>query len=188
MRPSVPNSTAFDRWNACAARVSPTVNTATPDVAEPIIAKQLASSFGMRRPTNTTTIPNTGAQRSGDFNPDLSPDTTCARWDDAAEGVLVPELPISRRTMAVGTTRLMARATRPTVPALVSPTKGWSTPIPKTGSCAPTSPPTFMNDPLSVLAFSLELHPCSESEDNGAIPASTHVGVILDHGLQEEHR
>src|SRR5258708_30195390 len=44
-----------------------------------------------------------------------------------------------------------------------------------------------MNDPLSVLAFSLELHLCSESEDNGAIRASAHVGVILDHRLQKEH-
>src|SRR6267143_287927 len=56
-----------------------------------------------------------------------------------------------------------------------------------TGSSAPTSPPTFMNDPLSVLASCLELHLCSKSEDNGAIPASAHVGVILDHRLQKEH-
>src|SRR5258708_13974300 len=57
-----------------------------------------------------------------------------------------------------------------------------------TGSSDPTSPPTFMNDPLSVLASSLELHLCSESEDNSASGASAHVGVILDHRLQKEHR
>src|SRR5258706_949734 len=56
-----------------------------------------------------------------------------------------------------------------------------------TGSSAPTSPPTFMNDPLSVLASCIEVHLCSKSEDNGAIPASAHVGVILDHQLQKEH-
>src|SRR5258708_39908919 len=88
----------------------------------------------MRRPTSTTTMPNTGPQRSGDLNPDLSPDSTCARReDDAAGAAPLPELPISRRIMAVGTTRLMANATSPTVPALVSPGKGWSTAIPKTG-------------------------------------------------------
>jgi len=32
-----------------------------------------------------------------------------------------------------------------------------------------------MNDPLSVLASWLELHLCSESEDNGAIRASADV-------------
>src|SRR6266403_3524789 len=56
-----------------------------------------------------------------------------------------------------------------------------------TGSSAPTSPPIFMNDPLSVLASWLELHLCSESEDNGAIRASADVGVILDHRLQKQH-
>src|SRR5258707_3237771 len=134
MRPSVPKSTAFDRWKACAARVNPTVNTATPDVAEPIISKQAAIAFGMRRPTSTTTMPNTGPQRSGDFNPDLSPDSTCARCeDDTVDATPVPELSDSRRITAVGTTRFMAKATSPTVPVLVSPSKGWSTAIPKTG-------------------------------------------------------
>src|SRR5258706_1751731 len=57
-----------------------------------------------------------------------------------------------------------------------------------TGSSAPTSPPTFMSDPLSVLASCLELHLGSESEDNGAIRASADVGVILDHRLHKEHR
>src|SRR5713226_717339 len=152
MRPSVAKSTAFDRWKACAARVSPTVNTATPDVAEPIIAKQLATSFGMRRPTSTATMPNTGPQRSGDFNPDLSPDSTCARWeDDAAEAAPVPELSDSRRIMAVGTTRFMAKATSPTVPALVSPSKGWSTAIPKTG----------VADVASIRAQMIEPGPCN---------------------------
>ena len=83
MRPSVARTTAFDRWKACAARVSPTVNTATPDVAEPIISKQLAIGFGIRRLTSTTTMPNTGPQSSGDFNPDFSPDRTCARREYA---------------------------------------------------------------------------------------------------------
>src|SRR5258708_18424245 len=122
MRPSVAKSTAFDRWKACAARVSPTVNTATPDVAEPIIAKQLATSFGMRRPSKTIAIPITGAQRSGDFNPDLSPDSTCARGDDMPEAALVPEL--SSRIMAVGTTRFMAKATKAPGAAGGSPGKG----------------------------------------------------------------
>src|SRR6266404_9485078 len=120
MRPSVLKSTALERWNACAASVSPTVNTATPDVAEPIIAKQLATSFGMRRPTNTTTIPNTGAHRSGDFNPDLSPDTICTRRaDDVAEPASLPELPISRRMMAVGTVGLVALAINLVVPTAI---------------------------------------------------------------------
>src|SRR6266849_6444655 len=44
-----------------------------------------------------------------------------------------------------------------------------------------------MNDPLSLLASCLELHLCSESEDNGSIRASADVGVILDHRLQKEH-
>src|SRR5260370_36465850 len=126
MRPSVLKSTALERWNACAASVSPTVNTATPDVAEPIIAKQLATSFGMRRPSNTTTIPNTGAQRRGDFNPDLSPDSTCARADDAPEAAPVPEL--SSRIMADGTKRIIGRATNSPAPALVVAHKGLGTP------------------------------------------------------------
>src|ERR1700694_3739970 len=46
MLPSVPRSTTFDRWKECAARVRPTVNTATPDVADPIIEKELAIAFG----------------------------------------------------------------------------------------------------------------------------------------------
>src|SRR5258708_12220512 len=92
MRPSVLKSTALERWNACAASVSPTGNTATPDVAEPIIAKQLATSFGMRRPSNTTTIPNTGAQKRGHFNPDLSPDSTCTRADAAPKPAPPPQL------------------------------------------------------------------------------------------------
>src|SRR5258705_12720572 len=117
MRPSVLKSTALERWNACAASVSPTVNTATPDVAEPIIAKQLATSFGMRRPTNTTKIPNTGAQRSGDFNPDLSPDSTFARGDDTAEAP--PPAPQLRvRLMGDGTPSFIATATIPPEPAL----------------------------------------------------------------------
>src|SRR6266404_3566544 len=149
MRPSVLKSTALERWNACAASVSPTVNTATPDVAEPIIAKQLATSFGMRRPSNTTTIPNTGAQRRGDFNPDLSPDSTCARADDAPEAAPVPEL--SSRIMAVGTTRFMARATSPTVPVLLSPSNGWSTATPKTG----------VADVASISAQIIEAGPCN---------------------------
>src|SRR5258708_12559099 len=131
MRPSVLKSTALERWNACAASVSPTVNTATPDVAEPIIAKQLATSFGMRRPSNTTTIPNTGAQRRGDFNPDLSPDSTCARADDAPEAAPVPEL--SSRIMAVGTTKFIAKATNPPRPPPFSPPHRWNPPTPKTG-------------------------------------------------------
>src|SRR5258708_18505886 len=101
MRPSVAKSTAFDRWKACAARVSPTVNTATPDAAEPIIAKQLATSFGMRRPSKTIAIPITGAQRSGDFNPDLSPDSTCARGDGMPEAALDPELARSISAVAM---------------------------------------------------------------------------------------
>src|SRR5260370_30357543 len=125
MRPSVLKSTALERWNACAASVSPTVNTATPDVAEPIIAKQLATSFGMRRPSNTTTIPNTGAQRRGDFNPDLSPDSTCARADDAPEAAPVPEL--SSRIMAGGTTKFIGKAKKPTGPPPVLPRHRWST-------------------------------------------------------------
>src|SRR5258708_20144753 len=86
MRPSVPKSTAFDRWKGCAARVSPTVNTATPDVADPIIPKLLAMAFGRRRPTSTAAIPNTGPQRSGDFTPALSPESTCAGQEDAPAG------------------------------------------------------------------------------------------------------
>src|SRR4030081_2688384 len=134
MRPSVPKSTAFDRWKECAARVSPTVNTATPDVADPIIRKQAATAFGIRRPTSTVRIPNTGPHRRGDFNPDLTPERTCARREDApAEAAPSPDPSTSRRMIADGTTRLMAKATSPTVPALVSPSNGWSTAIPKTG-------------------------------------------------------
>src|SRR6266851_2619853 len=46
-RPRAPSSTAFDKWKECAARVRPTANTATPEVAEPLIEKELATSFGM---------------------------------------------------------------------------------------------------------------------------------------------
>src|SRR5260370_40620146 len=88
----------------------------------------------MRRFASTVRIPNTGPQRRGDFIPDLSPESTCAcREDDPADAALVRELSVSRRIIAVGTTRLMAKATSPTVPALVSPSKGLSTAIPKTG-------------------------------------------------------
>jgi hypothetical protein len=34
---------------------------------------------------------------------------------------------------------------------------------------------------------SLELHLCSESEDDSTLPAPSHVRVVLDHGLQKEH-
>jgi hypothetical protein len=40
---------------------------------------------------------------------------------------------ISRKMMAIGMTKLIASATRPTVPALVLPSNGWSTAMPKTG-------------------------------------------------------
>src|SRR5260370_37762992 len=131
MRPSVLKSTALERWNACDASVSPTVNTATPDVAETIIANQLATSFGMRRPSNTTTIPNTGAQRRGDFNPDLTPDSTCARADDAPEAAPVPEL--SSRIMAVRNTRFMGRDKKPPWPPPFLSSNTWGTATPKTG-------------------------------------------------------
>src|SRR5260370_34815149 len=91
-------------------------------------------TLGMWRPTNTAITPSTGAQSRGDCSPALSPDSTSVRCeDDAADAVAAPELPTSSRTMAVGTTKLMANATSPTVPALVSPSKGCSTAMPKTG-------------------------------------------------------
>src|SRR6266481_5783435 len=96
-------------------------------------------------------MPNMGPQRSGDFNPDLSPDSACARGDDTAEAAPpVPELSDSSRIMAVGTTRFMARATSPTVPALVSPSRGWSTEIPKTG----------VADVVIIRAQMIEVVPC----------------------------
>src|SRR6202051_314969 len=54
-----------------------------------------------------------------------------------------------------------------------------------TGSNAPTSPPMFMSD--SFLR-SLELHLRSESENYGALRSSSHVRVVLNDRLQEEHR
>src|SRR5271154_4015050 len=53
-----------------------------------------------------------------------------------------------------------------------------------TGSSALTSPPMFMSD--SFLR-SLELDLSSESEDDRALRASSHVFVVLDDRLQEEH-
>src|SRR5882762_1691514 len=95
-------------------------------------------------------MPSTGPQSSGDFDPDLSPDSACARGDETAEAAPpVPEL--SSRIMAVGTTRFMARATSPTVPALLSPSNGWSTATPKTG----------VADVASISAQIIESGPCN---------------------------
>jgi hypothetical protein len=54
-----------------------------------------------------------------------------------------------------------------------------------TGSNAPTSPLMFMSD---AFLRALELHLRSESENYGALRSSSHVGVVLNDRLQEEHR
>src|ERR1700752_5161039 len=56
-----------------------------------------------------------------------------------------------------------------------------------------TSPPSAVlsqthsakGDPLSVLAPCLELHLCSESENDSALRATSHVRLVLDHRLQD---
>src|SRR5260370_29440975 len=70
-----PTSTAGEKRTGCAARIRPTAKTATPEVAEPISSKQLATSAGRWMLARTTAIPRIGAHRSGDFRPAFSPAT-----------------------------------------------------------------------------------------------------------------
>src|ERR1700758_5339802 len=71
--------------------------------------------------------------------------------------------------------------------ALRLPAKYPSARTKNTGSRALTSPPMFIDDLLSSLALSLELHLRSESKNYRAVRGASHVCVVLNDGLQQQH-
>src|SRR5208337_2782196 len=72
-RPRLPIHTMRERASAWAAKMRPTANTATPEVAEPISSKQLATTAGKRTPARTSVMRRIDAQSSADFRPALRP-------------------------------------------------------------------------------------------------------------------
>src|SRR5216684_5421737 len=103
----------------------PTAKTATPEVAEPISSKQLATTAGRWMPARTTAIPRIGAHRSGDLTPAFSPVTMALGFEvSVATCWSFVAASISSRMTARGTVRLIARATSPTAPPLVGPKSG----------------------------------------------------------------
>src|SRR5260370_13988381 len=72
-RAKEPTNTVGDRRTGWAAKTRPTAKTATPEVAEPISSKQLASIPGKWIFARTRAIPRIGPHNNGDFRPALSP-------------------------------------------------------------------------------------------------------------------
>src|SRR5262249_46872274 len=112
----------------------PTAKTATPEVVEPINCRQLVTTRGEEMLASTTVIPRMGAQRSGDFRPELSPFRIALECEVAVVAALgLHGASISKRITAGGIVSLIASATRPTAPPLVGPRIGLRTARPKTG-------------------------------------------------------
>jgi hypothetical protein len=74
-RATEPTNITDEKRTGCAAKIRPTAKTATPEVAEPISSKQLATTAGRWMLARTTAIPRIGAHRSGDFTPAFNPAT-----------------------------------------------------------------------------------------------------------------